>query len=296
MAIKKDWDEIDTLWGEPLSQRARNWLWLCLRYYPTQRPSANLSPDESQINPLVGLPNGCPSGKRDVELGFLLMYYQAHIPWLKREQSFLKDEDLEWIKDSQRQFAWLMNKEQMALRVLPLGGQAYLNSRDYYICIIDAVTASLEQKYTHIQSLKFEWEKLLADSSYLNWFSGPEELERCQFAWEILPKIKGMTVWMLPKIFSSAIEVQIYFDGLNVVNVEKKSFVDSIRRSWNQKKYREKQEKKNVKQYNFVFAGDTNRNLDKIANQLGVSRTAVLEQLIKYAAKYGMPPWAQRSH
>lgn len=289
-------DEIEELWGESLPPRKRNWLWLCLKYYPQMRPRATRGSQGEQFLPINWSPPGFIHGNTEHELLFLLKHYSQSdptifnpIPSLKSEQVFIRESEFDWIGDDARKLRLCVNWVQANLGVFVPDAQARFGDRDYLICIFDTLAPPILEKQQNLSDLKSSWEIYSSQTFYLGWFKSDDEGERCKFAWECLSKRPSLRWKMGFSQFSNATDVQFFFDNLAASDDEKRSHVDHVKKLWSQKKYRERQDRKNVKQYNFVFTGDTNRDLNKLAKQLGVSRTEVLVQLIYCAAKYGMP-------
>lgn len=296
MAIEIDGPagEVRKLWGSLLSARESRWLWMCLKYFymrrPTQffgnatRPAPPLSPFEGDI---------------DFELEQLLRTHPNLIPMLQAGRVFNQIEHFGWIHDDIRQLHWLIGQTHNSLGFDVPDARARFSDRDYFICLIDLIAMPVAMKQEHLDRLHQAWRRHLKSTAYLDWFSDGDEPGRCDFAWRILESRLESTLLDSLRAFPvlgdefrkypGGVGLKCYFDTLQISDYEKKSHVDHVRKLWNQRKYREKLEKNKLRQRNFVLADTTIKSLDKLANELGVSRTEALERLIELAARHGMP-------
>lgn len=291
MTIKVDGavGRIAELWGDVPSLRTRRCLWIWLKYFFPRRPIFSIQGGVPLVESIVVGQSLVLDGDIDAELEQLLKLHVASIPALQAGQFLNQTEDFDWVDSDDRQLCWLIDSIHRSLRFRVPDAEARLSRRDYFICLIDLIFSSVLFKRNYISSLHQSWLRHLEETSYLKWFDSNDEMARCDFAWQILDSRLSSIVGQEFKKYQGNTGLKCYFDSLNVTDYEKRSHVDYIKKLWSQRKYREKLEKNNVRQRNFVLSDVTIKSLDKLAKGLDVSRTEVLERLIELAAKHGMP-------
>lgn len=246
----------------------------------------------------VGMPPSPDStitaGDIKAELGQLLKKNKVIIPMLRAGRCFTQDADFDWITDNARQLYWLINALHSALKFEIGDARARFSSRDYYICLVDLVMQPIADKLHYIKQQQQLWAGHLRSTSYLDWFSDDIDEERHAFSWKALESRLAPAMpffrWGDADTWrqKGGVGLKCFFDSLRISDHEKKSHVDHIRKLWSQRKYREKLEKNKVRQRNFVLSDTTMADLDKLAKQLGISRTETLERLIELATKQGI--------
>ncbi|MGO4281559.1 ribbon-helix-helix domain-containing protein [Cupriavidus sp. RAF20_2] len=286
-------------WGGEPSPRERRWLWAWLKYFFPGRPVLLMRPGASPVESIVHAKSLILDGDSDIELEQLLRQQAAAIQTLHAGRFFNQTEDFDWVGTDNRQLCWLIDYIHNLLRIRIPDAEARFSKRDYFICLIDLVLASLLDKQNYLTRLHQSWLRHLRDTSYLNWFSDDDEPGRCDFAWQVLDARMQYTlldsIQLDPVIgqefrkYPGGVGLKCYFDSLQVSDYEKQNHVGHIKKLWSQRKYREKLEKNKIRQRNFVLPDATIKSLDKLAKGLGVSRTEALERLIELAARYGMP-------
>lgn len=288
MVRDESWDGIEKLWHGHLPQRERNWLWMCLKYFPRYRPS--------QLNDYsaYGTPTAYPEppfteeGQHGEIYQLLARLDNVAIGALKAEKVFNNLADFSWIGNDTRQLRWLLDKIHLTLKFANPDARGRMGDRDYFICLVDVVAFPVHLKKQYLDQLRKAWLDNLKATSYLNWFDD-EELERCEFAYQsLIARMSGCPGFGVDK-FSSSNEIKAYFDFLQISLYEKKSHMDHVKKLWSQKVYRKRLEKEKVRQRNFVLPEATIKSLENVAKKTGLSRTKVLEHLIYFADKYGMP-------
>lgn len=302
MPIKMDGvlGRIAELWGEVPSARERRWLWMRLKFFSDGTPTQFSRFHNEAVERTIKSQGQFFGGDIEFELEKLLGMHATSIPALQLERIFNRQEDLNWIDGNDiRQLHWLIDLTHKFLNIEIPDARARLDDRDYFICLMDLVSLPAHNKQNHLSNLHQSWLTHLKDTSYLNWFGATDELDRCNFAWEIFDSRLKYTLLDLAQLipvvgqefrkYGGSVAVKCYFDSLELSEYEKKSHVDHVKRLWSQRKYRERQEKNKVRQRNFVLSDATMKNLDKVAKRLGVSRTEALDRLIELAAKVGMP-------
>ncbi|MPV64359.1 hypothetical protein [Burkholderia sp. BE17] len=277
------------LWGEPPSQREMKWLWMWLKYFFPHRPTPSIQRGAQLVESIVEVKSLILDGDIDAELEQLLRQQATSISRLQTERLFNQTDDFNWIDSDDRQLYWLIDHIHNFLGIRVPDAEARLSRRDYFICLMDVTLLPVLDKRNYLSRLHQAWLMHLKDTPYLNWFSGDDEIARCDFAWQIIDSRLGSMIGQEFKKYQGGAGVKCYFDSLQASEYEKRSHVDHIKKLWGQRKYREKLEKNKVRQRNFVLSDVTIKNLDKLAKELHVSRTEALERLIELAAKHGMP-------
>lgn len=271
-----------------------------LKFFKDGPPTQFSQPYNTAIGRTIKSQGQFHGGDIEFELKMLVGMHATSIPSLRLERTFNQLADFDWIDEHDaRQLHWLINRIHKGLNLEVPDARARLSDRDYFICLVDLVGQPVLNKKHHLSTLHGSWLAHLKDTSYLNWFGNDDDLGRCEFAWQTLESRLESTladsIQLNPiigrefRIYAGGVGLKCYFDSLQASDFEKKSHVDHVKKLWNQRKYREKQQKNNVRQRNFVLADTTIKNLDKLAKEHGVSRTEALERLIELAAKYGMP-------
>ncbi|MGZ2744444.1 hypothetical protein [Burkholderia stagnalis] len=291
MPIKSDavLDKIEELWGELPLPRERIWLWMRLKYFFDSRPAPTIRLDVPVVEAITQAKSLIEDGDIDTELEQLLKQRATFISTVRRGRHFNQIEEFDWVSLDYRQLYWMIRRIHNWLGISVPEAEARLSKRDYLICLMDLAPLSTLDKKNYLSRLHQSWLTHLKDTSHLNWFSGDDEIARCDFAWQIIDSRLGTMIGQEFKKYPGSTGVKCYFDSLLVSEYEKKSHVDHVKKLWGQRKYREKLEKNKVRQRNFVLSDVTIKNLDKLAKELRVSRTEALERLIELAAKHGMP-------
>jgi hypothetical protein len=287
MIRDESWDAVEKLWHGRLPPRERNWLWMCLKFFRAVRPNWLVNTAGQAVMPTYPIPPFTEEIQYG-ELHQLLTANSSAVGQLHAEKAFNFASDFSWIGNNARQLRWLINQIQRQLGFEILDARIRLGERDYFICLIDIIASPVYIKNDYLDRLHNSWLENIKSTSYLDWFDN-EEFERCEFAFQSLtPRMIGYPGFGADK-FSSGTEIKSYFDFLQISGHEKKSHIDHVKKLWSQKVYRKRLEKEKVRQRNFVLPEATIKSLENVAKKAGLSRTKVLEQLIYFADKYGMP-------
>lgn len=260
-----------------------------LKYFFPERPIFPLKAGVPLAASIGSAKSLILDGDIDAELEQLLKHHVASIPQLKAGQFVNQIEDFDWVNSDDRQLCWIVDHLHRSLGFRVPDAEARFSRRDYFICLMDLVLSSVLFKRDYLSGLHQSWLRHLKETSYLKWFGSDDEMARCDFAWQILDARLGEMIGQEFKKYQGSAGLKCYFDSLQMSKYEKKSHVDHIKKLWGQRKYREKLEKNKVRQRNFVLSDATIKNLDKLAQGLGLSRTEALERLIELATRHGMP-------
>lgn len=199
--------------------------------------------------------------------------------------NFIDYRCFDWINDSARQVRYLLSKLQPThkppINIEQLVEQASNFKPDQIVAAIDYESDTLQNKILIIEKLKAEWIELTKTDKALLWFKKGEIEDKLDFAWEwVKSRIENIeSTCQKPEDYE---QLLILFDNINHTHLEKLLFIDTIRRRWTQKKYRENL--KNKKQCNFLLTKKAISELDKIAKKYELSRTQALEILLRMEA------------
>lgn len=196
-----------------------------------------------------------------------------------------EESHLTWLKEDRRQTEWVYNRIlKTQQNTVPLFNA--LTGRERALALIDmTICSNLTEKITGIQQTAFEWDYHLQNNHLFRWFADDKEgSERRKFATEYLRKKGYPSIDKLEKME----DVYIFFDrGIfdrNFINDQ----IRLISTAWRAQKRRNGLQKKGKEQYNFVLSDNTNRHLNVLAKRYDLSRTDVLELLVKLEAETGV--------
>lgn len=191
---------------------------------------------------------------------------------------FLAKEDLAWITDEERQLQWLFPRLNQATnyRLIP---PPRLRGRDLAIAIIDTWNVDLPYKADTIRRLEQDWSQHKQNDRLFNWFTGDDEISRCELAWNWM-KEKRSYVPFSPTYRSDHESLLILFDRMQMSVAEIKITIDAIKKCWSQQQYRKKNSGK--KQCNLLLSPQAFDSLDKLAMKYDLSRAQIVEVLIRF--------------
>jgi hypothetical protein len=282
-------ERISELWGDSPSEREKRWLWMYLKFFCDSRPQPSMALGMPFVETILQPKVRIFDGDIDAELEQMLRLPGTNMPGIKAGRFFIQADKFEWIESGGRQLLWLTDRVHNWLRVRIPDAEARFSGLDYLICLMDLPLMSILDKTNRLSQFHQEWLRHSKSTAYLNWFDDGDELARCHFAWEVLDsRLGSMISWEYKKTAGGA-GLKCYFDALQLSEYEKKSHVAHIKKLWSQRRYRANQEKSKVRQRNFVLSDATMKGLDKLADQLSVSRTEALVRLIEGAVRHGMP-------
>jgi len=202
------------------------------------------------------------------------------------DRFLVPDESLKWIAGDERQARWLSPRVIEMTRLPSLVNPPRLPARSRLIGTIDLWDVDLAEKITALKDLSRAWENHRSQDSQFKWFEDKKEgAERCRFAWEWIQKDKNLHQPGLPR-FENHTDLLMFFDPLDLRELERKSIAKSIRQRWGRKDYLEKLGDR--KQYNFILSSKIIEMLDALANANGMKRPQVLEILVKAEARQGV--------
>ncbi|HEX8594740.1 MAG TPA: hypothetical protein VF682_15900 [Pseudomonas sp.] len=188
----------------------------------------------------------------------------------------------DWIKNSTRQILWIEKKLRMEpAPPVPLPPQ--VAARDSLIAQIDYLNKGVE-KSEWLSHLERTWHNQLQEDSIFQWFEDKSEKEKCALAWEWMIKNKPfLTDGQRP--FRNHADLVLFFESSNTTLDEKKLYVNTVKKRWTQKKYRE--QTSTQKQHNFILAAQSGESLAALARKHKMTKSSVIEALIDGEARVG---------
>jgi hypothetical protein len=200
----------------------------------------------------------------------------------------LPDEFFTWIKED-RQIKWLIPQLRMLSNV---GTAEYfqlkpprLKGRALLIAMVDIWTVDITEKERALEYLKSAWTEHKKQDQIFRWFRDEESALRCAHALNWLWKNEATFTQDNPQI-ESYDDLLKFFDQTPFSKDEKLLRIEFIKKSWSQRKYREKVVGK--KQYNFLLSDKVISQLDVLAETHNLKRPKILEILIEMEADKGI--------
>ncbi|UZJ44345.1 hypothetical protein OOT55_17050 [Marinimicrobium sp. C6131] len=253
------------------SLRDINWLWGWL-----QHNIGGLDPSKF----------GSTQGKREEIHGAL---NRADNPLLTSQiarrchaEMLLPETDIRWIeKADQRLIDWLsisMFSSNVDDLYNPLIPEA-LSPNAAFVCKIDLMDEDLSVKKQTIKGLSETWQNIKAYDHQLKWLSKTNQTQ-CQWAWDYLAE-KRIGWFGLKRDPRKDLYAQVLtrFDTWRCHSDSRKLLVSNMRKSWSQKKFRDKNT--NTKQCNFRLPIATKDKLNNLATLRGKSVNQLLDELIR---------------
>lgn len=197
----------------------------------------------------------------------------------------LPDEHFRWISRDDRQIAWLIQHIDRMYWNGTFPRPPRLLGRDLVVAMIDVLELEPTDKVGIIRTIENSWHHHRHGDQSYKWFSGKDEVTRCECAWEWLQMKKPYLVSNRAPIRRHD-EILMFFDQINLSDAERILTINAIKKRWSQQKFREKMTGK--KQYNFILSDKAIRGLDEIAQAYDLKRTQVLEILIKMEIDRGI--------
>ncbi|QHH98854.1 hypothetical protein [Acinetobacter dispersus] len=155
-------------------------------------------------------------------------------------------------------------------------------SNDLYLAFIyhiDVLSLAPAEKIKLIDTIRKNWEQTINNLNLKKWLQKEDEMQ-IEWCWHYLHKHnKNMSIF-LPYFESDLYnKVLILIDKLNFSHPsEKKIFLDTMRKTWSQKKFRESNKTK--KPYHLPLTKMTHSKLEDLAKLKNISKEEVIEQLV----------------
>lgn len=201
---------------------------------------------------------------------------------------------LKWVEDDPWQHQWI--KKQLGIGVVALQKTGY---RDQSILLID--TWGVIPKQIEVESLNRRWLLQAEQDKECDWFFTEDKETKLALLkkWKEKNPGKGVVQNFLLDggIVDERVEVLEYFCRRpNFTDVDAYLCLDSIKKIWRQRQYREALKVKKKQQCNIVLREESINILDAMAKKYLVSRARILEVLIRFEAEQNcyLPTWIKR--
>ncbi|MFZ6745955.1 hypothetical protein ACO0LC_22245 [Undibacterium sp. JH2W] len=197
----------------------------------------------------------------------------------------LLNERLAWITGEVRQIQWLLSRFFRITNYQIHMPPPRLEGRDLVIATIDTWNVDLTYKNNVVGQLERDWNQHTQNDRQFEWFKGDDENSRCALAWDWL-KEKNNYALFGSTAPSNHENLLMLFDHLQMSDAEIKLIIDAIKKRRSQQQYRKKNTGK--KQCNLLFSSHAITKLDQLAAKYDVSRSQVLEALIRFESERGI--------
>ncbi|MEE3508519.1 hypothetical protein QN399_20075 [Pseudomonas sp. 10C3] len=200
----------------------------------------------------------------------------------RKSEEFLPAKYFDWIDEGKRQIIWLNSKTKNYIDQQFDLCLSYLPDAALLIARIDVWDVSRLQKEALLHTLKHDWTDHKKGDKQFKWFE--DENQKCLLAGKWLNKnIQLETLLSIEMSMYLPIEnyedLLIYFDHSKFNHHQTILYIDKIKKSWSQQKYRQGLTDKG--QYNFILSDKAIRRLDKFADDHELSRARILDILLK---------------
>lgn len=236
---------------------------------------------------------------------------RASLP-MEKSVFLLPDHSLEWIKNDERQYLWLLPRiKKMTELILPKG-LIHLSDRDSLIAMIDlwsgknksqtapkiksAYSPSVKTytddhiytKKNAVDCLRLEWKRHLEKDIEFEWFNDKKDgNKRCICAWRWLEKNYFYNLdRLVPLIFQSYQDLLVFFDGESLSSMEIRLMVKSIKNRWSRQQFDERSADK--KQVNILLSKTVIAQLDSLKRKHNLKRAQIVEKLLSMEATQGL--------
>lgn len=155
-------------------------------------------------------------------------------------------------------------------------------SNDLYLAFtyhIDVLSLAPAEKIKIIDNIRISWEQIINNPNPTKWLQKEDEMQ-LEWCWDYLQKHnKNMSIF-LPYFESDLYnKILILIDKLNFSHPsEKKVFLDTMRKTWSQRKFRASNKTK--KPYHLPLTKMTHSKLEDLAKLKNISKEEVIEQLV----------------
>lgn len=230
-------------------------------------------------------PNSSITQKKEIIINHInnLQDKEVHIKNLKIniENHLIPLEYLEWIeKNDNRKIIWLIHKIQSEFSLTPtilINGDPFKD----FIYHLDIIPLDVNHKIFFIQNKKIEWLNIKTPDKEIKWLDETNN-NQLTWAWEYLIKFyKNINIFYPPQnnmdLYNA---ILISLDNMSYgVPSDKKLFLDRMKKTWSQKKFRDSGKAK--KPYHLPLTKNTQKQLEKLAELKNCRREQVIEQLIE---------------
>ncbi len=199
--------------------------------------------------------------------------------YIDLQNNLIDLEHLEWIdKKDFRKLIWILNKLITDFAIHRFATTASLYND--FIFLIDSLRVDINYKVNFITKTKLEYPQILTDEKGTKWIN-KDNKNQLLWAWEYLQKFnKATNVFFKPQ--SNEDYYNAILASLDAMSYEyasdKKLFIDRMKRTWSQKKFRDSGKAKKL--YHIPLSKSTQSNLEKLAELKNKRKEQVIEELI----------------
>ena len=251
----------------------RDWRWL----WATMAQRFQLPPEAS-----------VPPSQRQQYLLTQLNFQQFPEQWVtelagQHKNLVLAESAFEWIgKEDDRLLIWLLGRLNNA------NGQTFSfgflatpreSRRDQFILSVDIWQATPEQKLLHLDNLRQDWVRVRTSDQDTKWLD-PKNEEQMKWAWDYLTK-QGKAVFIPTPVTPAETHAAVLasFDRMSDGHpAEKRVFLDKMRKTWSQKKYRDSDNAR--KQFYLPLNKQAIKDLEWLTNERQQKASEIVEQLL----------------
>lgn len=261
------------------NERQLRWMWRHLQAVGAPLPHESTVPASQRTVSMANIfassqnPDGLIQGVLDQEKNLLI-----------------PDECFKWIdKNDDRLLIWLLiqipkyNNTQPLQFQIPIHFTGFIPSeqrRNEFILALDCWNATANYKQQSLNNLKMQWGQVTAEDKQTK-FLDPKDQDQLTWAWEYLNKdFKALSHLKPINTKEFYVAVMSSIDNMHVQHpAEKKLFIEKMKKTWSQKKYRGSEKAKKMK--SFPMLDDVSQMLDECATLHGKKPFEVLEILIR---------------
>ncbi|MEJ5206224.1 hypothetical protein [Acinetobacter junii] len=230
-------------------------------------------------------PNSSITQKKEIIINHInnLPDKEVHIRNLKIniENYLIPLQYLEWIgKNENRKIIWLIHKIQNEFNLIPTIG---INGDPFkdFIYHLDIIPLDVNHKISFIQTKKIEWLNIKTLDKEIKWLDSTNNIQ-LTWALEYLIKFyRNINIFYPPQnnidLYNA---ILISLDNMSYgVPSDKKLFLDRMKKTWSQKKFRDSGKAK--KPYHLPLTKTTQKQLEKLAELKNCRKEQIIEQLIE---------------
>ncbi|MFV9475518.1 hypothetical protein ACM5Q9_13955 [Advenella sp. RU8] len=200
-------------------------------------------------------------------------------------KQFLPDNEFNWIEENGYQPDWLL-LEFIKNTGISIQFINHPNPKDILIGLFDIWNKSIQDKKITIENLKNSWAQRQSFIKNFYWYkSSGKEKQKCQIAWQWYQQ--NHEILLGPnKLFSKLDDILYFLDKTIFSPTEKLYHLEQIKKKF--KALQTKENRQGKKQTNISLSEESRQKLEELAKQGRITKTEVIEILIKMAYKNGM--------
>lgn len=254
--------------------RFDNWLFYFIR-----------SDSRSAIDKAIGGSSSVRNAMADA-LGYLGIRREVVIS--ARGRCLIRDSAFDWFECSKRFFKWICSQRFGDFFIsppLPDDNPLKLGFKELCVALIDVSNEGQGVKIEALRIWQAGWMERVAIGKVFSWTEGKEEKNRCELAYKEVLKFRQTNSPFFPFVSSYGSQpfpenfqdFLVAIDGWNISLQEAKAASKEAKAKLSQKKFRSKEDKK---QLNVHISTEAIGKLEKLANEHNLSKPKIVEFLI----------------